>query len=262
MQGWVAVLRSWCLALLAVVGLAIVPGPARGADLRITFEELKLLFQKFAGDAQIYLNNKPGMLITTPSSLTVAGKTTQFPLKPAQKKILLSTFEYYVNDVQSESLKVDPVAGGLRLSITFKHQGTELVGDCVAGPCLFEGALPDIEWPNAAVQIDLVPVQSNGSLSLQAKTVKLLGTPRAVCSAGASTLCSIGRSIANHFLSGMKPTIERQIKNSINAPDVQQTMADELKKLLAVGPGGAIRINNLTLDPNSMTVRFRFAVGS
>jgi len=256
------VLRWFGCALVSALGLASAAGSASAADLRITFEELKTLVQKFAGDAQIYLNNKPGTLFTTSSSLTVAGKTTEFPLKAARKNVLLSTFEYYVNDVQSESLSVTPISGGLRLIIAFKHRGTELVGDCVAGPCLFEGALPDIEWPGAAAQIDLVPVQSNGSLSLQARSVRLLGTPRAVCGAQAGSLCSLGRSIANHFLSSMKPAIEREIKNSINAPETQQVMADELKKLLAVGPGGAIRINNLSLDPNSMTVRFRFAVGS
>ncbi|MFM1816122.1 MAG: hypothetical protein RLZ98_2817 [Pseudomonadota bacterium] len=248
--------------------LAVSAGAGvRAADLRITYGELTELVRTIAGDAKIYLNNvPPGPLMglfSTGSSVTVSGATYPIPIPVKTFGIFNSTYAYYINDVTSTSLRIVPGNAGLQLIMEFEDQGAELVARCVTGACSLSEALPNIEWPGAGARIDLEPIQFNGSVSLRIKRVRLMGSPRAVCQSEAgfisSSACSIGRPWANRTIAQVRPEIERSIRDAVNQPELQQQLADGLKKFLTLGPAGVIKIDNLALDPKSMTVKFNFA---
>lgn len=252
------------LALLTVLG----GSGAYAADLRVTFGELTEIIRTIAGGSKIYLNNVPpgplALLTSSGSSITVGGFNQPLDQIPAKTfPILNSTYAYYINDIASKSLDIEPIKGGLRLKMMFEDDNPELVARCISGNCTFADTLPDIEWPGAGAHIDLEPVQFNGSLAMQVKRVKLLGTPRAVCQSDASFFesgaCTAGKPWANRTIAQLIPEIEKTIRDEINKPAIQQQFADGLKKYLSLGPAGVIAINNLSLDPGSMTVRFKFA---
>lgn len=238
--------------------------PAGAADLRISFAELTKLIEGMAAQSKIYLNTVPG-LFTTGSYVSVAGQQKPLPIQAQTFNILTSTYTYYINDVTSGSVSITPISSGLRLTVTFPKDGAVLTGACLSGNCTFKDALPDIVWPGAMALIDFVPVQANGSVSLKVTNVQLLGAPRAVCRSSAGVIsesaCAISRPWANRTIQTTKAQIAQTIKDEINKPEIQQQLADGLKQYLSLGPAGAIAINNLTIEPKSMTIKFMFATG-
>lgn|GEM_PF-5051486 len=258
--------------LCALIGLCTLALPAKAADLRITLEELTRLVQTIAGNAKLYLNNAPGPfggLFTTGSYIAIT-PTQQYSLElgdAARFNFQGSVYQYYVNDVSSAALKVTPVEGALRLTVVFEAEGFEFVAGCVAGTCSWLDALPDIEWINPAAHVDFVPEQFNGSISLRVKSVRISGTPRAVCKATGDLVtrsaCNlIARPYANRTLNDQKARLPEKLKSLVNQEEVKQRFADGLKRYLALGQAGEVAIGSISVQPTSMTVSFRFKTGT
>lgn len=247
----------------AVLASASALWPAGAADLRITFAELTRLLQGIASGTRIYLNNVPGGLFSSQSYVRVSN-TQEYPIPiPARTfRILGSTYGYYVSDVGSSTVKLIPINGALRLVINFESDGPEAMAMCVSGGCALADILPDVQWDNAVANIDFVPVRFNGSIAFEVKAVSVGGTARAVCKGTADFLerqaCSLGLPFANRTIKQLKTDLPRLLREAVNQPGIQQQLAEGLKRFLVLGPGGEIAINNITIDPNSMTVSFRF----
>ncbi len=255
-------------AIAALAGLtALAPVPTGAADLRITFAELTRLLQGIASGTRIYLNNVPGGLFASQSFVQVS-TTQQYPVPiPAKTfNVLGSTYGYFVSDVASSSVRLTPINGALRLAVTFEGDGPEAMALCVAGGCALADVLPDIQWDNAVANIDFVPIRLNGSISLEVRTVAITGTPRAVCKGTADFLerqaCSLGLPFANRAINQLKADLPRLLREAANQPGIQQQLADGLKRYLTLGPAGEVAINNISIDPNTLTVQFRFNPGA
>lgn len=240
--------------------------PASAADLRVTFTELTRLIQTIAGSAKIYLNNTPELLAS--GSYAAIASTQQYPIPIPVKSFTAfgSTYGYFVKDVSSTSVRVVPVTGALRLSVSFESEGPEAVALCISGSCQFENALPDIEWDNATLNVDFIPIRLGDSISLQVKTVSLGGTPRAVCKSTAGVLsssaCAVGRPFANRTITTLKADLSKILRDQINLPGVQQQFADGLKRYLSLGQAGEVMVGSISVDPKSMTVNFRLPGGT
>lgn len=253
------------LAVLALVAAtcALPARQSKAADLRITFAELTRLLQGIASNTRIYLNNVPGGLFASQSYVQVS-PTQQYPVPiPARTfNILGSTYGYYVSDVASSTVRLVPINGALRLVINFESEGPEAMAICITGGCRLADVLPDVQWDNAVANIDFVPVRFNGSIAFQVKSVTVGGTPRAVCKGSADFLerqaCSLGLPFANRTINQLKTDLPRLLREAVNQPGIQQQLAEGLKRFLTLGPGGEIQINNISIDPSSMTVSFRF----
>lgn len=248
---------------LSVFGTA---SGASAADLRVTFAELTKLVQNIASGTKIYLNNVPGPVggLFTSGSYVAITTTQQYPIPiPAKSfQALGSTYVYYVNDITSTSVRVVPANGALRLTVAFESEGAEAVADCLSGGCSLENALPDIEWPDAVVNVDFIPVRFNGSISLQVKNVTLGGSPRAVCKTAGGLLsratCNIGLPFANRMINSLKVELPKLLKEQVNRTEIQQQFADGLKRYLTIGQAGEVAIGNISIEPNSLNVNFRF----
>lgn len=239
------------------------PRDAHAADLKISFAELTRLLQSIAQGTRIYLNNVPGGLFANQSFVQVSN-TQQYPVNiPAKTfNILGSTYGYFVADVASSSVKLTPINGALRLAVSFESTGPEAMAQCLSGGCALTDILPDIQWDNAVANIDFVPIRLNGSISLEVKTVSVTGAPRAVCKGNADFLerqaCSLGLPFANRSINQLKSDLPRLLKEAANQPGIQQQLAEGLKRYLTLGPAGEVAISNISIDPNTMTVQFRF----
>lgn len=243
------------------------PRDVHAADLKISFAELTRLLQSIAQGTRIYLNNVPGGLFANQSFVQVSN-TQQYPVAiPAKTfNILGSTYGYFVSDVASTSVKLTPINGALRLAVSFEAEGPEAIAQCLAGGCGLTDVLPDIQWDNAVANIDFVPVRLNGSISLEVKTVSVTGTPRAVCKGNADFLerqaCSLGLPFANRSINQLKADLPRLLKDAANQPGIQQQLAEGLKRYLTLGPAGEVAISNISIDPNTMTVQFKFSANA
>ena len=251
---------------MACLGLA---RPASAAELKLTYAELAAVFQSVIGDAKLHLHNVPGGLFSlTPSSyLAFGGQQVPIPLPAKSFELLGSTYAYFVNNLDSLSIRATAVPSAIRLTVTFKSSGADLVGGCIEGECLLANALPNIAWSAGTVAIDLVPMKAGTSLALQARTVTLGGNLRARCdnktgfffSFGA---CEVALPFANRTITRLKPDISATLKDTINAPETQAELSKRLKPFLTLGPAGEIAVDAVATDAKSVTVKFRIGVGA
>lgn len=259
--------RRQSMLLFAVAALlGVMPMRADAADLKISFAELTRLLQSLAATTKIYLNNVPGGLFANQSFAQVS-TSPQTPISIPVKTfdVLGSRYGYYVSDIASTTVRLTPINGALRLIVNFESDGPEAMAICISGGCQLGDILPDIQWDNAVVNVDFVPVRFNGSISVEVKAVTVSGVPRAVCKGTADFLerqaCSLGLPFANRAIHQLKGELPRLLREAVNQPNIQQQFAAGLKRLLTLGPGGEIAINNITVDPNTLTVSFKFNQG-
>jgi hypothetical protein len=257
--------RWWIGAVLALT--VLVPSPVRPADLRITFGELTGLLQSIASGAKIYLNNAPSMLpagLFASQSYVQITPTQQYPVAIPVKSfdVLGSKYGYFVKDVASSQVRVVPTTGALRLILAFESDGPEAVAACISGSCQLADILPDIQWDNASVNVDFVPVRFDGSISLEVRNVTTGGTPRAVCKGTADFLerqaCRLGLPFANRTISQLRRELPGIIKAAANQQAIQSQLAEGLKRYLTLGQAGEVAINNISIDPKTLTIVFRF----
>jgi hypothetical protein len=257
--------RCWAAANAAMV--LSMPASVRSADLRITFSELTSLLQSIASSAKIYLNNVPSALpagLFSSQSYVQITATQQYPVAIPVKSfdILGSKYGYFIKDVASTAVRVIPANGALRLVATFESEGPEAVAVCISGPCRLADILPDIQWDNATVNIDFVPIRFNGSISLEVRNVFASGTPRAVCKGTADFLerqaCRLGLPFATRTIGQLKRELPGIIKAAANRQSIQSQLAEGLKRYLTLGQAGEVAINNISIDPKTLTIVFRF----
>ena len=250
-------------AAIGWMGAPLLAVTADAADLKITFTELTRLLQSIAGGAKIYLNNVPGGLFANQSFVQITS-TQQYPISVPVKSfdILGSKYGYFVSDVASTAVRVSPVPGALRLTVSFESDGPEAVAACLAGACQLASVLPDIQWDNATVNIDFVPIKFAGSLSLEVKSVSTGGTTRAVCKDTADFLarqaCNLGLPFATRSINQLKAELPNIIKQAANQQAIQQQLAEGLKRYLTLGQAGEVAISNVSVDPKTLTVNFQF----
>jgi hypothetical protein len=238
-------------------------GPASAAELRITLSELAGLVQAVLGNAKLHLNNKPGGFLSGASGsyLEMAGKQTAIPLAPKSFAVFGSTYAYYVDDLNSESIRVSAVASAVRLTLNFPAKETVLESGCVSGDCGLTEALPKIVWKNASVTIDVAPVRLGSSITLQVKTMQIGGALSARCAATGNIFtdgaCKVGLSWANRTIAKLKPDIAAKVKDKVNDPKTQADVANGLKKYLTIGQSGEIAITDVKNDAKSVTISFQ-----
>lgn len=254
---------------VAFASLALLQSASsQAAELRITFDELTKLVQSIADTTKIYLNSVPsgfltnGALFASGSYIEIGSQRYELPRLEKQFDKAGSKYGYYVKDMSSTSIRVSAVDRALRLTVAFESDGPEAVPACISGECPLLNFLPEIEWTRPSVNLDFVPVQFNGSVSLKVTNVSIGGTPQPVCRPSsdfwARAACNIGLAFANQSISKLRTELPKTLKEAINQADIQQRLSEGLKGYLVVGQAGAVAINAISIAPSSMTVNFKF----
>ena len=242
---------------------------ASAAELRIPLTELAGVIQAVIGDAKLHLHNKPASLLsmTSGSHLAIAGKDVPIPLAPKSFSVLGSTYAYYVDDLNSVSIRVSAAPSAVRLTLNFETKAANIAAGCVSGDCGLTDALPKIMWNNGTAAIDVVPIHFGSSLTLQVKNVSIGGLISARCEPTANfftnSACKVALGYANRTIAKLKPDIAAKIKDQVNGQDTQTKVADGLKKYLSLGPqsgsGAELAITSVTTTEKSVTIAFQLA---
>ena len=177
--------------------------------------------------------------------------------------VLGSSYAYYADDINSQSITVSAVEHAVRLTLNFETKASAMVAGCVSNDCALTAAMPQIGWRDGAVMIDVTPVQSGTSLTLQVKRVSIGGplTPRCLGSNNviATSACRLALSWANKTIAKLKPEIAAKMTEKVNDPETQAKVADGLKKYLTIGTAGELAITAVRSDSTSVTIAFQLA---
>jgi hypothetical protein len=250
--------------IIAVAMLLTAPGNATAAELRLSYTELARLLGSFLGNAKIYLNSQPGFLgFTSPSSATLGNETITFELPKQPFQFGSSQYVYNLSDISSTSVRITAVPGAIRVALAFEDNGPEIVASCLSGPCNVLNALPQIEWEQPTIAIELVPDDLDGSLTLKVRKVELGGNLTPVCASGIGAIFSGGCNIALPFarskIARLRGDLDQMVRAKVNSPEEQKKIAAALKPRLVVGPAGPVTVATVTSDQKGLVVSFRLA---
>jgi hypothetical protein len=255
--------------MAVAIRACLAAGPAGAAELRIAFTELAAIAQQALGGATLRLHNAPasGLLDFSQGSYVAIG-STQVPLSIPVRTFPIAggTYAYYVNDINSTGVTFEAAPGALRLTLRFESENPELIGRCRSGICAPVNALPRIEWSDATVSVDLVPVGVGESLSLEAKAVKIGGAFAPACSPSAALIsggiCKSVLSKARQAIARLRGDLDGMLREQMNRPEIQAKIAGELKKRLVFGPAGELKIRSVGVTDSAVTISFCLACAS
>lgn len=249
----------WAWLLASVLGSA-----AEAGELHLSYAELARVANAVTGTAKLQLNTKPSGFLglgAGVSNLTLAGTSIPLDIPNQTFPVLGSTYAYYLNDLTSNSVKVAPVAGAVRLVLSFDSKASAMVAACVEGACGLVEALPDVNWRDPTVAVELTVAQVTDGLTFKVRKAEIGGVLSPVCkSAGvtiASGLCNLGLPWARQTIGRLKSQIDKLVRDRVNTPEAQAALAGVLKPHLKIGSGGDIRIQRLTSDTRGIVVAFR-----
>lgn len=240
-------------------------GPASAAELKISLAELARILTVTLGEPALRLHNVPGGAInfTPGSSLKLGSTTIPIPVPARTFDVAGTTYAYYVNEINSTSIKVSAVPSALRFTVKFSTNGPALIGKCVTGFCLSDGILPEIQWSKPSVTFDLTPVYINGNLSLDLKRVDIGGTFTPDCNAAGGIfsggICDLALPKARAAARTLKSDLDKTLKDQVNAPDIQTKLASGLRSYLKFGPVGEARFSKVQVDADYVTLTFCLA---
>lgn len=261
--------RLAVLLAVIVLGGLMSAGRADAAELKLKFSELARIVSAAMGDPKLRLHNvPPGPFDLTPGSSLTAGTTTMpFTFAARTFEAGGATYAYYVNDLNSKTIKVSAVPSGLRVAIAFAPTGPAMIGRCISGLCLISQSLPVISWKAATISFDLAPVlTAGGRLSLIAKKVDVGGTFIADCSRAKGVLggplCSLALAEARKTTATLKTDLNGSLIKDLNSPDMQAKLIDTLRGSLQFGGAGEVRFSKVLVEPDALTLAFCLACQS
>jgi hypothetical protein len=257
--------RIWALviAFVTMMGAAV---PATAAELKISLNELARILAGTLGDAKLRLHNVPGGTFdfTAGSSLKFGSTSVPIPIPARTFVVGGTTYAYYVNDLNSKKIAVSAVAGALRFTVTFDDTGPELVGRCLSGFCVGNSVLPEIEWIDPVVTIDLTPVSVGGTVTLVAKRVDVGGAFSPDCDAATGIFSgSVCRLVvlpqARKATAKLKTDLNAALMAQLNALEMQAKLSASLSGHLKFGPLGEVSFSKIAIESDNVTLTFCLA---
>jgi hypothetical protein len=260
----VAIVRRISLSLVAALMMAATAVPSPAAELRISLAELARILTTTLGDAKLRLHNVPGGALdfTPGSSLTIGTTSVTLPIPGRSFEVGVSSYAYYINELNSTKVTISAVPGALRIRIDFESDGPELVGRCVSGLCVGSSGLPEIQWNTPSISVDVAPVSVAGILSLNAKRVEVGGTFAPDCKAAtglfSGSLCNAVLPQARKATAKLKTDLNTTLMSQINGPEIQAKLTGAMRAL-KLGPAGEIRFSRVALEGDTLALTFCLA---
>jgi hypothetical protein len=167
------------------------------------------------------------------------GLRTYFNIPEASHTLLGRRYSYFIDHVRSDGVFVAAGQDSFTLTITLKSAGPSLIGKCVrvrapVRDCLALGAedMPPIQWTNAQVDIEMVPIRVGSSLAFEVRNVVIggafdLGPACAIALVG-PTLCAK----VNTATDKLRTQVGAQVKASLNTAQIRKTIAASVREQL------------------------------
>ena len=149
-------------------------------------------------------------------------------------------WKYYLNDVNSQVTRVRYSKKHYYFTIEFESDKNEVKGKCPGCVKRFrDSRAPDIHWRNPKIEVKLIPVAFNNSLSFDAVDVEILGKFETNGAIKAAL-----PSIIIHFKKQIKKAVRSQIKQVLNSSQVKPLLANAFKnEIRRLGLTGVRRID-------------------
>ena len=258
-----SVFRRICLAVASLFCCA----GGYAAELRVSFVELAAVLNPILDETGLRLHNVPsegilgGLFDPTKTSYVKFGGT-EVPLEFPVTKFPLTgigngQYAYYLNDINSSSIRVEPTAKALVLAIRFESNDAELVSSCYSGTCGFASVLPIVHWRRPQVRLHLTPSRFDTGITLTVSKIIVGGRFKTVCRAS-SLFCLLGQSAADNYINRLrKRYIPSQLLKQLNAGAARETIAARLSPYLNLGGSGRVSIRKIAVANGSIRVRFK-----
>jgi len=237
------------------------------AELRVSLAELASLLNPTLAGTNLRLHNVPsegifgGLFDPTKGSYVTFGGT-EVPLEFPVTKFPLTgvgngQYAYYLNDINSSSIKIEPTAKALVLVIRFESNDAELVSSCYSGTCGFASVLPIVHWRRPQIRLHLTPTRYETGITLTASKIVVGGRFKTVCRSG-SLFCLLGQASADNYINQLRRRyIPAQIVKQINADATRETIAAQLSPYLKLGSTGQVSIKKISVAKGMMRVSFK-----
>lgn len=238
---------------LVAFGLSLSLSASAWADTlfehRVSASDIAAAVHEALAGVQVHLHNHGRLIGTSYHAANAAsikwpakdgpGKRERFTLPDASRVVLGRRYGYYVNHMRAEGVFVAPQPDRLTATLLLKSNGPSFVGKCVTvakpeTPCGVggEGAMPAIEWRDARVDVDLVPVAYRGSLAFDVGHVTITGD------IGVGAACAwpiVGArlcSALNRAMESTRKKIADEVRTSLNDPEVKKNVAAAVREYL------------------------------
>lgn len=168
------------------------------------------------------------------------GRRDRFSLPDASHVVLGQRYGYYLNHVRADGIFVAPQPDRLTATLLLKSSaGAAFVGKCVVvakpqSACRIAGesAMPSLDWRDARIDIDLVPVAHRDSLVFEVSAVAISGD------IAVGTVCNwavVGAKLCASLNSTAETTrkkIAAEIRTSLNDDQVKRNVAASVRDYL------------------------------
>lgn len=245
-------LRRGLVAFGFWFGLSVSAGADTLYEHRVTASDLAAALHDALAGVQVHLHNHGRLVGSSYHASNAAsikwpakdgpGKRDRFTLPDASRVVLGRRYGYYVNHVRAEGIFVAPQPDRLTATLLLRSNGPSLMGKCVTvarpeTPCGIggEAAMPAVEWRDARIDVDLVPIVYHGSLAFNVGEVTISGD------IGVGAACSwpvVGMrlcSALNRALETTRKKIADEVRSSLNDPDVKKSVAAAVRDYLDKG---------------------------
>lgn len=167
------------------------------------------------------------------------GKRDRFTLPDASRVVLGRRYGYFLNHLRADGVFVAPQPDRLTATLLLTSNGPPFVGKCAVvakpgTPCGVggEGVMPQVDWRDSRIDIDLAPVAHRGSLAFEVSNVVLSGDigVGAVCGwpVVGTRLCSV----LNGALETTRKKIASEVRASLNDAEVKAGVAAAVRDYL------------------------------
>ncbi len=253
--------------LLFVYFCVVFSASSPAAELRVSLKELASLLNPTLASTSLRLHNVPsegifgGLFDPSKTSYVNFGGTevplefpvTQFPLTGVGN----GRYAYYLNDINSESIRITPSSNALVLDIRFEDSDAELVTSCYSGTCGFTNVLPIVQWRQPRIRLHLKPARFDTGVTLTAVKVVVGGRFKTVCRAG-SLFCLLGQSAADNYINRLRRRhIPAQILKQLNSEATRETIGAQLSQYLKLGSSGQVAIEKVSVANKAVRVSFK-----
>lgn len=245
-------LRRGLVAFGFWLGCSVPAGSDTLYEHRVSASDVAVALHEALAGVQIHLHNHGRLNGSSYHAAEAAsikwpakdgpGKRDRFTLPDASRIVLGRRYGYYVNHIRADGIFVAPQPDRLTATLLLRSNGPSFVGKCVTvarpeTPCGFPGeaAMPAVEWQNARIDFDLVPVAYRGSLAFEVGQVTISGE------VGVGAVCSwpmVGGRLCgalNRSLETSRKKIADEVRSSLNDLEVKKSVAAAVREYLDKG---------------------------
>ena len=133
-------------------------------------------------------------------------------------------WKYYLNNVNSEVVRVEYSRKKFILTVAFEKEGPEVKGKCPGCKVGKDNRAPDINWQDPKIKIELIPTAYNNSFTFQVSRVKFLGKFKLN-----GPLQKFFPAITTYFKAAIVNEVKMQIANILNRNSIKNMFADAFR---------------------------------